>query len=94
MPSEEPILEDEFLYDGEVPTRVRITRQPFTPGTGDREDLSEVADDWLEPSFRIDWSEPGRPAVINAQGGAFATLEEAKASAEALAPGLTWKAKP
>ena len=91
MQREELILEGEFLYDGEVPARVRITRQPITPGTADYEDPPEIAEDRLDPSYRIDWSAPGQPDRIVARVGAFPTAEEARAFAEAQAPGLAWK---
>jgi hypothetical protein len=89
------IQEGFWLYDGSVPTPVRIVSQPFWFGSGDNEDPEEIREDRPIPCFAIEWGASGQhefravTRTIN-----FLTPEEAATHVEVSAPGVVWKAWP
>lgn len=81
-----------WLYDGHVPTGVKIVRQPFRRGSGDHEDPIHIRDGSADPCFVPWWQSPGE-AGYHAASGQHETAEAAKAAADALVPGIKWESE-
>jgi hypothetical protein len=76
-----------FLYDKTVICDLRIVRSQVRPGSGDWEDLPELADDKEGEFFYVQFGSTTERGRFNVSGGGGATMEEAIAAAES-APGI------
>lgn len=86
-PDERIVATGTFLYAGELECDVRIVFSPIRYGTGDDDDLPEVADDVMIDTYYIQYRSTSQRGVFNAGGGGFPSLSEARLAAEA-APGI------
>lgn len=81
--------EGTWLYDGQVPTGVRVAHCNVRYGTGDCQDPPEIRNDSLVAGFDLQWTSPTSPSTYSAHASAvFPTLAEAVAFAE----GTAWAA--
>lgn len=71
------VREGSWLYDGTVPTRVRICRSPTWFGSGDHEDPPEEREDRDAECFYVEW-EPAGSGTGGAGSGPFGTLLDAE----------------
>jgi len=83
-----------WLYDGHVPTAVKIVRQPYRRGSGDHQDLPAIRDGSETPCFVAWWGSPGDPARFHSASGEHDTLVEAMSAAEVLVSGISWQLLP
>ena len=80
-----------WMYDGSVRCEVRIVRRDVFPGTGDCEDVPDVANDREITCFELIYSTPAGPPRYGS-GGYFLTVEEASDHAAALTgQSLAWE---
>jgi hypothetical protein len=81
--------EGTWLYDGQIPTGVRVVQCNVRYGTGDRQDPPEICNDSLVAGFDVQWASPVSPSTYPVHASAvFPTLAEAVAYAE----GTAWAA--
>ena len=72
------VKEGTWLYDGQIPTGVRIVACSMRWGSGDWEDPPEIRDDLKIDGFGVQWASPASPVEYSNQAPAcFATLEAA-----------------
>jgi hypothetical protein len=83
------IAEGTWLYDGTVPTKVRVLQSDVAFGTGDYEDEPEYAEDRPGRCFYIQW-EPAGGGSGGSITGPFSTLDEAKAHVQKTAGSVQW----
>ena len=77
------VREGTWLYDGRVPTGVRIVSCSIRYGSGDCLDPSEVQEDPTVPGFDVQWASPTKPRDYgNYASAVFPTFLEAVAHAE------------
>ena len=79
MPSNKTHLSGSWLYDGSVPTGVRIVETDCAPGTGDYQDDPETAQDRPGNWYYIEWSPAGDRRSTGSSVGPFDTLAFADA---------------
>lgn len=72
------VQEGTWLYDGQVPTGVRIVSWPIRYGSGDWEDPPEIRDDYEIAGFDVQWASPTTPRLYSGFASVrFSTLQEA-----------------
>ena len=77
------VREGTWLYDGTLPTGVRIVSSPIRYGSGDYEDPPDVRDDYQIAGFDVQWASPTTPRLYSEFASArFSTLQEAIAHVE------------
>lgn len=76
-----------FLYDGTILCDLRIVRSEIIPGSGDYEDLPEVAEDQHGECYRVQYGSTTVKGHFNAASEVGITIDEAIATAEAT-PGI------
>lgn len=77
------VKEGTWLYDGTVPTGVRIVRCPVRYGTGDWEDPPDIREDLAEPGFDVQWASATTPRDYgNFASARYSSLQEAVAHVE------------
>lgn len=77
------VKEGTWLYDGTVPTGVRIVSCSIRYGSGDCQDPPEVRADQAVPGFDVQWASPTKPHDYdNYASAVFPTLSDAVAHAE------------
>ena len=77
------VREGTWLYDGRVPTGVRIVSCSIRYGSRDCLDPSEVQEDQTVPGFDVQWASPTKPRDYgNYASAVFPTFLEAVAHAE------------
>ena len=81
------VLTGTYQWSGVAECDVKVVLSPVRYGTGDYDDPPDVAEDAEIPTYYLWWGSTTERGVFNAGGGAFASLEEAVAHAEA-APGV------
>lgn len=75
--------EGTWLYDGQIPTGVRVVACATRWGSGDDEDPPDIRDDVDVPGFDVLWATPTSPFEFSSYASAvFLTLEEAIAHVE------------
>jgi hypothetical protein len=72
-----------FLYAGSVECDIRVVRSSTRFGSGDYEDPPDLRDDVEIETFYIEYGSTTDRGVFNAGGGAYSSLAEAIAAAEA-----------
>lgn len=83
------VQEGAWLYDGQVPTGVRVVHCNVRYGTGDWQDPPEIRNDVSGAGFDVQWASPTSPSTYSAHASAvFPTLADAIAYAE----GTAWVA--
>lgn len=91
------IKEGTWLYDGQIPTGVRIVSCSMRWGTGDWEDPPEIRENLKVDGFGVQWASPTSPVEYSDQASAsFATLEAAIEHVESVAwtkGSLKWSAE-
>jgi hypothetical protein len=85
--NETVVKEGVFLYDGRVECDVRILHSPIRYGSGDYEDPSEIENELEQVTYYLQFGSTTERGVFNAGGGAYPSLAQAVAAAEA-APGI------
>ena len=77
------VKEGTWLYDGTVPTGVRIVSCSIRYGSGDWEDPPETQEDQTVPGFDVQWASPTTPRDFwKYPSAVFPTLQDAIAHAE------------
>ncbi|WP_153064268.1 hypothetical protein [Acidovorax sp. ST3] len=77
------VKEGTWLYDGTVPTGVRIVSCSIRYGSGDWKDPQEIQEDQKVPGFDVQWASPTTPRDFwEYQSAVFPTLQDAIAHAE------------
>ena len=77
------VKEGTWLYDGTVPTGVRIVSCSIRYGSGDWEDPLEIQEDQTVPGFDVQWATPTTPHDFWKYPSAkFPTLQDAIDHAE------------
>lgn len=77
------VKEGTWLYDGNVPTGVRIVSCPVRYGTGDWQDPLDIREDLAEPGFDVQWASATTPRDYgNFASAVFSSLQEAVAYVE------------
>lgn len=88
------VKEGTWLYDGTVPTGVRIVSCYIRCGSSDWEAPPEIEEDQTIPGFDVQWASPAAPRDFGRFPSAvFSTLQDAIAHAEEAAwtsPTLKW----
>lgn len=80
------VLEGTWLYDGQVPTGVRIVSCTVRYGTCDWQDPPEIRDDQFVAGFDVQWATPTTPRLYSDFPSAnFSTLKDAVANVESAA---------
>lgn len=86
-PSEKIVATGTFLYDGTIECDLRIVFSPVRYGSGDNEDLPDIANDTVTDSYYVQYGSIAQRGSFNAGGGGYPSLAEARLAAEA-APGV------
>lgn len=76
-----------FLYAGTIECDLRIVLSPIRYGSGDYEDEPDIAHDSVGDTYYVQYGSTTQRGIFNAGGGAYPSLEEARAAAES-APGI------
>ena len=77
------VKEGTWLYDGSVPTGVRIVSCSIRYGSGDWQDPPELQEDHVVPGFDVQWASPTTPRDYGENPSAvFPSLRDAVAHAE------------
>ena len=83
------VLIGEASYDEGTTYKIEIIKTKFRPGTGDYEDPAELSDDQHGEFYKAIYTPPGE-LEAKAEGGYYASLEEAKKNIEANFKGVVW----
>jgi len=91
MPLPKTHLHGIWLYDGSIPTGVRIVETDCAPGTGDYEDDPETAEDRPGTWYYVEWASAGDRHLTGSSVGPFDSLVSAEAYVIVTAKGtLSW----
>jgi hypothetical protein len=93
MASNGPIVKrGTWLYDGHVPSEIRITRGGIMYGTGEPTDPPDIREDREVVSFNVWYESPPGSGEFPSGGGQYELLAEAMAAVERMLPGpVTWE---
>lgn len=88
------VKEGTWLYDGTVPTGVRIVSCSIRYGSGDWADSPDIREDLAAPGFDVQWASATTPRDYgNLASAVFSSLQEAVGYVETsawAAPTLKW----
>ena len=87
QPNEVVVKEGTYLYDGSIKCDIRIVRSPVRYGSGDNEDFPEIENDVKIDTYYVQFGSTTERNRFNAASGAYSSLAEAVAGAEAV-PGI------
>ena len=88
------VAEGTWMFGGEVPSAIRIARRDTWYGSGDEKDPDDIANDHKLETYVLEFIPVG-DARFAAEGGQYASLDEATAAAEGLCGGsVRWAKRP
>ena len=90
QPGERVAKSGTFLYDHQVVCDLAIVYSPVRYGSGDYEDLVDIAEDRPLDTYYIWYGSAAARGEFKGGGGAFDTIEDAVRHAESAVGGVRW----